>query len=122
MLELQENLVGVFDRIRYFNLGCHGIPDRCFIIRGKRMKTCARCVGAMFGHIVSFILFLVGHLLPLYIASILTVIMLIDWSLQTFIDIPSTNPRRLITGFIGGLGVGTFIWTGVGWLIYLLNR
>ena len=117
MLELQEKLVDVLNKIRYFNFGCHGIPDRCLIIKGKRMKTCARCVGAIFGHVVSFILFLVGHLLSLYIASILIIIMLIDWSLQKFINIPSTNPRRLITGFVGGLGVGIFIWTGIGYLI-----
>ena len=68
-----------------------------------------------------FYIFLVGHLLPLYIASILIVIMLIDWSLQTFLGIPSTNPRRLITGFVGGLGVGIFIWTGIGYLINIFN-
>ena len=122
MLELQEKLVAFGDKISYINFGCHGIPERCLVIRGKRMNICARCVGAIAGHITSFALFLIGHLLPLYIAVCLIVVMLIDWSLQKFMDIPSTNPRRLITGFVGGLGVGIFIWTGVGWIIQALIR
>lgn len=31
--------------------------------------------------------------------------MLLDWSLQYFGILESTNLRRLMTGFIGGLGV-----------------
>ena len=123
MPELQEKLVGFWGEIRHLNyLGCHGIPERCLVIRGKRMKICARCVGAIIGHVISFALFLFGHLLSLYIASGLIVIMLVDWSLQRFMGIPSTNLRRLLTGFVGGLGVGIFILTGVGWLLHNITK
>ena len=122
MPELQEKLVAISDRIGHINFGCHGIPERCLVVRGKRMTICARCVGAIIGHVVSFALFLTGHLFSLYIASFLIFIMLVDWSLQRFASIPSTNTRRLITGFAGGLGVGVFIWTEITLLatIYIL--
>lgn len=78
------------------------------------MHICARCFGATTGHILSFILFLIGHLPSLWVASVLLAIMLLDWSLQAYANIPSTNFRRVITGFGGGLGVGTIIWTFIG--------
>ena len=73
-------------------------------------------MGAIAGHIVSFALFLCGQFLSLYIASGFIIVMSIDWSLQKFAHIPSTNFRRLITGFAGGIGVGMFIWTAIRFL------
>lgn len=103
-----------WNTIKDINLGCHGIPNRCLSFSGKRMRICARCFGATTGHILSFILFLTRHLPPLWVAFALLAIMLLDWSLQTYANIPSTNFRRVITGFGGGLGVGTIIWTFIG--------
>ena len=113
MSEMQQGVVTLWHRLGNINLGCHGIPERCLNIRGKRMTICARCFGSTIGHIISIILFLLGRLPSIYIASMLIVIMLTDWSLQAFMKIPSTNFRRVITGFIGGLGIGTIIWTVV---------
>ena len=110
-----------WDTIKNINLGCHGIPDRCLSFRGKRMRICARCFGATTGHLLSFILFLMGRLPSLWVAFMLLAMMLLDWSLQAYARIPSTNFRRVITGFGGGLGVGTIIWTliGVGSTLFL---
>gem|GEM_PF-4653443 len=36
---------------------------------------------------------------------------MVDWSFQKYLDIESTNFRRLFTGIAGGIGVGTIIWT-----------
>jgi hypothetical protein len=37
-------------------------------------------------------------------AILCVLICVIDWSLQTWADIPSTNGRRLATGALGGAG------------------
>ena len=92
--------------------GCHGIPERCFVFKGKPMPFCARCLGASMGHLTAFLLFIVGALPNEIIALIFITIMGVDWSLQRWFGILSTNPRRLITGIAGGLGVGVLIWTG----------
>ena len=98
--------------LRDMYFGCHGIPDRCFSFKGKPMSFCARCLGASIGHIGAFLLFVIGNMPGITISVMLIAIMGIDWSLQKWAGILSTNPRRLITGIAGGLGVGVLIWTG----------
>jgi uncharacterized membrane protein len=93
--------------------GCHGIPERCFSYKGKSMLFCARCLGASLGHIGAFVLFVSGSSPGIFLASALIFIMGVDWSLQKWLGIMSTNPRRLVTGISGGLGVGVFLWTGI---------
>jgi len=110
----------MWDRIKNINFGCHGIPERCLTIKGKRMKICARCVGTNIGHVLAFLLFIVGLLPPWYYAVACIGIMLVDWSLQTFLKIMSNNIRRLITGIFGGFGIGCLIWIGIRELINLI--
>lgn len=93
-------------------LGCHGIAERCFSYKGRPLPYCARCMGASIGHIAALLLFLIGNMPSVVIAIILIAVMGIDWSLQKWAGILSTNPRRLVTGVAGGLGVGVLIWTG----------
>jgi uncharacterized membrane protein len=92
------------------NFGCHKISERCFCFRGKPMPFCSRCLGCSMGHIISFVLFIMGILPSFFIAIILIVPLGIDWSIQKFFKIMSNNYRRLITGFLGGLGIGILIW------------
>jgi uncharacterized membrane protein len=92
------------------NFGCHGIPERCFYYKGRRMPFCSRCLGCSIGHVVSFFVFSFGTLPSLWIATVMMMIMLIDWSLQYFLQIMSNNKRRLFTGLLGGFGMGVFIW------------
>jgi len=77
------------------------------------MKICARCFGSNIGHIFAILFFIVGQLPPWYYAVACMSIMLIDWSLQAFLKIMSNNARRLVTGIIGGFGIGCIIWSGI---------
>ena len=92
-------------------LSCHRIPERCFQFKGKPMPMCARCLGASIGHISAFILFIYSLLPSFYVSLFFMAIMFTDWALQFFNIVPSTNYRRLFTGVLGGIGVGTCIWS-----------
>jgi len=89
--------MGIIINFKNINLGCHGIPERCLLINGKRMKICARCFGCTIGHIIAFILMFFSLLPVRYISLGLLTIMFIDWSLQENFKIISNNKRRLIT-------------------------
>ena len=102
------------------NLGCHGITERCLTVNGKQMKICARCFGSCIGHVFSFILFIFGLLQPWYYSVICVCLMLVDWSLQEFFEIMSNNTRRVITGVLGGFGIGCLIWGGIAKIINIL--
>ena len=97
-------------------LGCHGNPDRCLAIGRWRTPICARCVGFVAGNLIGL-----GALLAFGPASwtwalggvALLVPVAVDGSLQAAGRYPSTNPRRLATGLLGGLGqialIGAFL-------------
>jgi uncharacterized membrane protein len=83
------------------------------------MVVCARCFGSTIGHTVAFVLMFFSFL-PSWIVSVTLIsVMLIDWSLQEFFGVPSNNIRRLVTGLLGGFGVGSLIW---GFFLYLLRQ
>ncbi|HPR29247.1 MAG: DUF2085 domain-containing protein [Chitinophagales bacterium] len=109
-------------KITAYHLGCHGIPERCLVINGRRMHICARCAGSNIGHIIALVM-VIARIIPAWWVSLLMLgVMMTDWSLQTFANIPSNNTRRLITGILGGIGVGLLIWTGLMLLISYLTR
>lgn len=97
-------------------LGCHGNPDRCLTIGSWRTPICARCVGFVAGNLLGL-----GTLLAFGPASwtwalvgvALLVPVAVDGSLQAAGRYHSTNPRRLLTGVLGGLGqialIGAFL-------------
>jgi uncharacterized membrane protein len=105
---------------RKITFGCHGMTERCFSFRGKPMPFCSRCLGCSIGHIISFLLFIFNILPSFFFAVILIIPLGIDWSIQRFFLIMSNNNRRLITGVLGGLGVGIIIWKLVRLLLVLL--
>jgi uncharacterized membrane protein len=107
-------------QVKNIHFGCHGIPERCLTFRGKKMNICARCFGTNIGHIIAFVLFIASLLPPWYWAIVCIGIMFVDWSLQTFFKIMSNNTRRVITGTIGGFGMGCLIWIGIAKIINLL--
>jgi uncharacterized membrane protein len=112
MPQVQQQLELAWDNFKNINWGCHGIPERCLVFKGKRMRVCARCFGCNIGHTLSFLVFIFGMLPPWYWGFIAVGIMLIDWSLQEFFKIVSNKYRRVITGIIGGFGAGILLWSG----------
>ena len=86
--------------------GCHRIPDRCLRFRGRTMPLCARCFGAGIGQVVALVLLISDGLPSYFFCVLLAIPMTVDWSLQEFVNIPSTNLRRVVTGILGGFGVG----------------
>lgn len=104
--------------------GCHQRYDRSFVFHGKQFPICARCTGVLIAYSVSILHYCIScwkkhsfrypsrpgkksHLIALF--GCLT--MLIDWTLQAVHVKESTNKRRLITGFLGGLGLMHFYLT-----------
>lgn len=84
--------------------GCHQIPERSFSIKGKQFPVCARCTGAFIGYFVGGILFLF-FAIPLYIDILLCALMFVDWLIQRIGICESDNIRRVVTGFLCGLGL-----------------
>lgn len=102
----------------FFEPCCHQLPERSFFIKGYQMPVCARCVGVFISSILALIIFFKKRIS--FIASVLmSLVMLIDWSLQFFNIKSSTNIRRLITGLIGGFG---WVIINLKFLKWLLNK
>ncbi|NLT22014.1 MAG: DUF2085 domain-containing protein [Syntrophorhabdus sp.] len=93
-------------RLGVNRLGCHGIPSRCFSVRGKPLPFCSRCLGVGIGQMTAAVFLVAGIAsLPGMVLSLaLLCPMLLDWSLQEFAGIESNNYRRLATGILGGFG------------------
>lgn len=92
-------------------LGCHQLPKRSFFIKGHQFPICARCTGVMFGQLLAIILIWFLQI-PFYVNLIMLIPLGIDWGLQYFFKIMSTNVRRFITGIICGFGC-TYIYRDI---------
>ena len=83
---------------------CHQKPERSFFWKGKQFPVCARCTGIYLGYLI-LPLFVHGFLkLPLLWTILLVVPTYIDGLVQAYFNIESDNTRRVITGFISGIG------------------
>ena len=85
--------------------GCHQMPERSFFYKGRQFPVCARCTGVSIGQTTAIILALFKRFLSFPSALFLLLIMGFDWGIQAIHMKESTNSRRLITGFCGGLGL-----------------
>ncbi len=85
--------------------GCHQLPERSFFYKDKQFPVCARCTGVFIGHTVAIILFLLKKQISFSKCCLLIGVMGTDWGIQEFGIKESTNKRRLVTGFCGGLGL-----------------
>jgi uncharacterized membrane protein len=70
------------------------------------MPVCSRCFGAGLGQAFALLLLLADALPSYFIGCMCMPPMVIDWLLQEYLAIESNNLRRLVTGLVGGLGVG----------------
>lgn len=90
-------------------LGCHQRPDRSFFYKNKQFPVCARCTGVIIGQTIAIFAYLLNIRLHIIWCIILCGIMFGDWLIQKLNILESTNPRRLITGLLGGYGYMTIV-------------
>jgi uncharacterized membrane protein len=96
--------------------GCHQLPARSFFYRDRQFPMCARCTGVFIGHLVAYTMFWFYEPRVAYLLFGCGVI-LADWLLQYMKIRMSTNPRRLITGLIGGYSSATLALTVIAFCI-----
>lgn len=108
--------------LKGYTLGCHGIPERCFKIKGQSMSFCARCLGASIGHITAAINYFTFPMLPIWFAALGLSVMFSDWYLQNKKKLYHNNLARFLTGSIGGYSVGLIIWLTVDKIIELIKK
>lgn len=90
-------------------MGCHQIPERSFFFKGYQFPVCARCMGVLIGEVIAILAIILGvRLKKLPIIGSIGV-MGADWGLQWLEICQSTNPRRLITGIVCGIGL-TYVY------------
>ncbi|ERK30898.1 DUF2085 domain-containing protein [Clostridium intestinale] len=91
--------------MKFFSTTCHQKSDRSFFINKYQFPLCARCTGLLLGYILGILFLFFFPTLPTLICLSFLAIMFIDWFLQHKKIKESTNYRRLITGFLCGLGI-----------------
>lgn len=88
--------------------GCHCRSDRSLYYRGKQFPICARCTGELIGILVSFVLFWFWR--PTLTSAIIMLIpLIIDGFVQRLTSYESNNFKRMITGFLFGIGFAAII-------------
>lgn len=97
------------------NLICHRKPERSFFIKNHQFPVCARCTGF---YISVFLYFIYAYFFYVdYTPFLITVAILllgpafIDGLTQFLGYRESNNILRIITGLLGGLGLGMLIKT-----------
>ena len=104
------------------NLICHRKPKRSFFIKGHQFPVCARCTGFYISLIIYFIYtyyyFVDYNSYLLFFAILLLIPTAIDGLTQFYEYRESNNTLRLITGLMGGLGLGILV-KALKYFIYL---
>lgn len=85
--------------------GCHQIPERSYFVFGYQMPVCARCFGLILGEITGLIGAQFTKRFDVNVLCALCVPLILDGTTQQISKYHSTNPRRLVTGFMSGFGV-----------------
>jgi len=84
-----------------FASSCHQLPERSFFFKKWQFPVCARCTGTYIGNVLAVICAFFFIPRPEYLLVGCAVI-LTDWLVQFTGIRDSTNPRRLLTGIVGG--------------------
>jgi uncharacterized membrane protein len=92
------------------DFNCHQKVERSFFLNDNQMPFCARDVGIFIGLAVGMAaMLLVSPRFYLLALAALILPILVDGGLQYIGAYESTNPMRLITGILGGVGVAYFL-------------
>lgn len=90
-----------------FRLICHGLADRCLVIRGTPMPLCARCsaiwAGLLVGAGVFAILWRSIPAVPLGALGVAVLPLVVDGATQSLGLRESTNALRMLTGGVAGI-------------------
>ena len=84
--------------------GCHQSPERSFFIRGKQFPICARCTGELIGILLTPFIYVIIKKFPLWVFFIMLFPLIIDGMIQARTRYESNNMKRLLTGFVFGIG------------------
>ncbi|MCX8173113.1 MAG: DUF2085 domain-containing protein [Thermoplasmata archaeon] len=88
---------------------CHQHASRSYFLNGNQMPFCARCTGIFFGLAIgTLVLSFVSFDIKIWLIFLLLVPMGVDGVAQdflTFLHYESTNPLRVLTGFLGGIAL-----------------
>ncbi|MBN1539134.1 MAG: DUF2085 domain-containing protein [Candidatus Thermoplasmatota archaeon] len=95
---------------RFGDLYCHQKDHRSYFLNGNQMPVCSRDIGLFFGILFGCV---AGSMyrkgIKLRTLAILLAPMVIDGLLQALTPYESFNILRLITGSIGGVGIGAYL-------------
>lgn len=105
---------------------CHQRSDRSFFAYGFQFPLCARCTGILIGQVAALLL------LPIYwgadmrrlliFAAVCTAIMGVDGVGQLVGKWESTNVRRVVTGFLCGVGLTAVVVRAIIWITCIVGK
>lgn len=97
---------------------CHRDPERSLHFQGKTLPLCARCTGYYTGLFMTIILVVIfRYLIAIPVVVVIIILLLsilpmaLDGMSQQFRMKMSNNYKRVVTGFICGIGNGyVIVW------------
>lgn len=106
------------------DLICHRMPERTFSYKGHYFPVCARCTGfyiSLFAYFIYAYFFFINYTPKLLLSAILLLSPAgIDGTTQYFGLRESNNYLRLVTGLLGGIGLGILV-KGFKYYLFLLG-
>ncbi len=95
---------------RFGDSFCHQKVSRSWELNGNQMPVCSRDVGLFLGLAIGCLIGAsFGKSIHILVALLLLAPMAIDGGLQTLTGYESFNLLRVITGILGGIGIGAYI-------------
>jgi len=92
------------------DINCHQLSERSYYLNENQMPFCSRDVGLFIGLVTGLLLIIVLRLrVPILPLFLLLVPMGVDGVLQLVTDYESSNVLRIISGIVGGIGVGMIL-------------
>lgn len=88
---------------------CHRMPERSLRIGSWQMPLCSRCFGITLGFLIGLSIGCLGYFSSRWIGIMFLIPLLIDAGTQQMGCRTSNNALRVVTGLLGGMGVGIFL-------------